>query len=104
MPFGFTRMNENDLYNADTVCNENFDIIEEKILPSIMLTKAQYDALTFKEADTLYAVINGRSATLYLGELPFAIGGGSLATGSAVAIQTGSSASSSGRAHFIDIS
>jgi hypothetical protein len=37
------------------------------------LTKEKYDALTSKDDETLYIVVNGRSAALYIGSIP--IGG-----------------------------
>ena len=74
MALNFTYMNENDLYNADRVCNDNFHTIAANVMEAQMLTKAAYDALSTKSADKFYAVIDGSKASLYLGELPISTG------------------------------
>lgn len=100
MPFGFTRMNENDLYNADQVCNENFENIEDNVLPSEVLTAAQYEALAAKEADRLYAVIGTGGFSLYLGELPL-LGGSLVTAGTMTALTSGTTDSVQGEARYI---
>lgn len=88
MPFSFIMMNENDIYNADLVTNENFRRLAENVLPSCVMTKAAYDALAVKEADRLYVVIDGSKAELYIGELPIS-GGGSSRIGTQTALIQG---------------
>ena len=74
MALRFTYMNENDLYNADRVCNDNFHKIADNVLESAMLTKAAYDALPTKIADKFYAVTDGGTVSLYLGSIPITTG------------------------------
>lgn len=74
MALEFEVMYEDDIYNADTVCNVNFARIAENVLPMVALSKAAYDALADKEADRVYLVVNNGKVYPYLGELPFAGG------------------------------
>ena len=92
----FTMMNENDLYNADQVCNENFSYLANNVLPSKKMTRAAYTALTTKDADTLYVVIDGTKVMLYLGELPVA--GGGTQNGVMTSLQQGLSGGTTGAA------
>lgn len=87
-------MNENDLYNADQVCNENFSYLANNVLPSKKMTRAAYTALTTKDADTLYVVIDGTKVMLYLGELPVA--GDTMQITRFTALQSGTTGSISG--------
>lgn len=93
-----TMMNENDLYNADQVCNENFNYLANNVLPSKKMTRAAYTALTTKDADTLYVVIDSGSVTLYLGELP--VSGGDTPIGDIAALERGTTGSTEGVATY----
>lgn len=77
MPLSFTKMNENDLYNADQVTNANFDYLSDNVLPSSAMSKADYDNLAKIESDRLYAVVDGATVELFLGTIK--ISGGSSA-------------------------
>lgn len=80
MPLNFMRMNENDLYDADRVCNKNFEYIEKNVLPSGVMTKLEYDSLVTKVEDKLYAVRDGSIVQLYLGGTPIAGGAQAITT------------------------
>ncbi|MBP1536151.1 MAG: hypothetical protein IK999_18840 [Ruminococcus sp.] len=74
MGLRFSYMNENDLYDADRVCNENFRKIEDNVMESQVMTKEEYDAVPIKTADKFYAVRDGGRVSLYLGNLPIVTG------------------------------
>ena len=76
MAWNFTMMSENDLYNADQVCNENFRHLAENVLESVSVTKNEYDSIAVKAADKLYVVTDGSSIKLYLGTKQITASGG----------------------------
>ena len=71
MALSLQRMNQGDVYNADTVSNANCAILEDNLIPIKVMTKAQYDALTTKDADTLYLVKYNNKIYAYVGTIPF---------------------------------
>lgn len=71
MALNFQTMNANDVYNADTVCNANFNTIKNNVVPSVIMTKAEYDALATKDSGTLYLVKYNNKIYAYVGTIPF---------------------------------
>lgn len=71
MALSLQRMNANDVYNADTVNNANCSTLESNLIPIKVMTKTQYDALTTKDADTLYLVKYNNYIYAYVGTIPF---------------------------------
>lgn len=72
MALSFQTMNANDVYNADTVCNANFQTIADNVIPIKIMTQTQYNNLATKDANTLYLVKNNNKIYGYVGTIPFA--------------------------------
>ena len=72
MALSFQTMNANDIYNADTVCNANFQTIADNVIPIKIMTRTQYTNLATKDANTLYLVKDNNLIYAYLGTIPFA--------------------------------
>lgn len=88
MPLSFTKMNENDLYNADQVTNANFDYLADNVLPSSAMSKEDYERLAEVEDDRLYAVVDGATVELFLGAIKIS-GGSSARIGEQTAFMQG---------------
>lgn len=68
--------------NAVTGLNANMDTLDNAFggMKLRKLTQTEYDALTVKDPDTLYTVVDGSKVTLYLGEIELKSGSGSAGT------------------------
>lgn len=97
-----TNYNLNKFESSDTVesavsgLNSNMDTLDNAFggMKLRKLTQAEYDALTVKDPNTLYTVVDGSKVTLYLGEIKLKSGSGS--AGALTSIYNGTTSTAAG--------
>ena len=80
--YGLNKFDPSDLFDLANGLNANMDTIDDAFggMKLRKLTQTEYDALTVKDPDTLYIVVDGSKVTLYLGEIKLKSGSGSAGT------------------------
>ena len=93
--YNFNKIESSDNFDISAL-NDNFDTIDSTFggMKLRKLTQTEYDALTVKNPDTLYTVVDGSKVTLYLGEIELKSGTGS--AGALTSIYNGTTSTAAG--------